>query len=58
MKKVTGKGKDNIKVENHSTFDKHDIKTKKHGKRRRQIQNIENALEIKKAATRNNSACI
>ena len=58
MKKLTGKGKDNIKVGNHLLTNTTDIKTRKHEKRRGQMQNIENAFEIKRPATRNNSAHI
>ena len=58
MKKLTGKGKDNIKVGNHLLTNTTDIKTRKHEQRRAQMQNIENAFEIKRSARRNNSAYI
>ena len=54
MRKLTGKDKDNIKVEK-SPIDKYDTKNRKHKKRRRQMQNIENAFENKRTTTPNNS---
>ena len=41
MIKLTGKDKDNIKLENHPLTN---IKTSKHEKRRRQMQNNENTF--------------
>ena len=52
MRKLTGKGKYNIKVGNHLLTN---MISKQLGKRRVQMQNIENAFEIKRLATQNNS---
>ena len=57
MKKLTGKGKDNVKVGNRPLTNMMS-KLIKHEKRRGQMQNTENGLEIKRLATRNNSAYI
>ena len=48
MKKLTGKGKDNLKVGNHLLTN--DIKTSKHEKRRGQMQNIKDVCEIKETS--------
>ena len=55
MKKVTGKDKYNIKVGNHPLAN---MVSKLASLRQGQMLNIENAFEIKRPATRNNSANI
>ena len=55
MKKLTGKGKDNIKVGNLPLTN---MISKLASMRRGQMQNIENAFEIKRPASRKNSAYI
>ena len=55
MKKLTGKGKDNIKAGIHPLTN---MISKLASMRREQMQNTENAFEIKRPATRNNSAHI
>ena len=54
MRKPTGKGKDNIKVGNHPVTNISKLVSMRRG----QMQNIENALEIKKPATKANSVYI
>ena len=51
MRKLTGKGKHKSRK---SPIDEYDIKTSKH-KRTGQMQNVENAFEIKRPATKTNS---
>lgn len=46
MKKLTGKGKDNLKVGNHPLTNTISSKHEKRG----QMQNIENAFEIKESS--------
>ena len=57
MEKLTGKGKDNMKVGNHPLTNMIP-KLGSIKKRREQMQNIENAFEIKRTTTRNNFAYI
>ena len=42
-------------MEPETSIDKYDIKTTKHEKRKGQMRNIENAFEIKRPGTKNNS---
>ena len=55
MRKPGGKDKDNIKVQNHPLTN---MISKLASMKKGQMQNIENAFEIKRPATRNNSAHI
>lgn len=55
MKKLTGKDKDNLKAGNHPLTN---MTSKLASMRRGQLQNTENAFEIKRPASRNNSAHI
>ena len=57
MRKPTCKGKYNIKVRNHPLINMI-IKISKYEKRRGQMQKIENAFEMKRPATKNNSVHI
>ena len=55
MKKLTGKGRGNLKVGNHPLTN---MISKLASMRRGQMQNIENAFEIKRPASRKHSAHI
>ena len=54
MTKLTGKGKDNIKAGNHPMTNISKLASIRRG----QMQNTENAFEIKRPVSRNNSAHI